>query len=159
MYHQGHYHLFYQYNPEGPVWGNIVWHRPNPLATPGTCITRRPMVWHQGGMVWFCNNFTRWHSCSHIHRVVRNICSDSKHGFPGQQKRPLSSAMGQGGPHSSLSMLRKQGFSFNFFGYLVMRWLQKNVDLVTNCKKTHNGCRHIFNSVHIVCSHMHSNFS
>ncbi|KAL6637798.1 hypothetical protein ACP70R_025370 [Stipagrostis hirtigluma subsp. patula] len=25
MYYKGVYHLFYQYNPEGAVWGNIVW--------------------------------------------------------------------------------------------------------------------------------------
>ncbi|XP_050227899.1 beta-fructofuranosidase, insoluble isoenzyme 1-like [Mercurialis annua] len=25
MYYNGLYHLFYQYNPEGAVWGNIVW--------------------------------------------------------------------------------------------------------------------------------------
>ncbi|XP_026425932.1 beta-fructofuranosidase, insoluble isoenzyme 1-like isoform X1 [Papaver somniferum] len=25
MYYNGTYHLFYQYNPEGAVWGNIVW--------------------------------------------------------------------------------------------------------------------------------------
>ncbi|KAF7838709.1 beta-fructofuranosidase, insoluble isoenzyme 1-like [Senna tora] len=25
MYHNGVYHLFYQYNPKGAVWGNIVW--------------------------------------------------------------------------------------------------------------------------------------
>ncbi|CAK9159835.1 unnamed protein product [Ilex paraguariensis] len=25
MYHNGLYHLFYQYNPKGAVWGNIVW--------------------------------------------------------------------------------------------------------------------------------------
>ncbi|XP_020205963.2 beta-fructofuranosidase, insoluble isoenzyme 1 [Cajanus cajan] len=25
MYYNGYYHLFYQYNPEGSVWGNIVW--------------------------------------------------------------------------------------------------------------------------------------
>ncbi|KAK6139853.1 hypothetical protein DH2020_026428 [Rehmannia glutinosa] len=25
MYYNGIYHLFYQYNPEGAVWGNIVW--------------------------------------------------------------------------------------------------------------------------------------
>lgn len=25
MYYKGIYHLFYQYNPKGAVWGNIVW--------------------------------------------------------------------------------------------------------------------------------------
>lgn len=25
MYYKGIYHLFYQYNPYGAVWGNIVW--------------------------------------------------------------------------------------------------------------------------------------
>ena len=25
MYYNGLYHLFYQYNPKGAVWGNIVW--------------------------------------------------------------------------------------------------------------------------------------
>ncbi|KAL0344806.1 UNVERIFIED_CONTAM: Beta-fructofuranosidase, insoluble isoenzyme 2 [Sesamum radiatum] len=25
MYYNGIYHLFYQYNPKGAVWGNIVW--------------------------------------------------------------------------------------------------------------------------------------
>lgn len=25
VYYKGYYHLFYQYNPEGAVWGNIVW--------------------------------------------------------------------------------------------------------------------------------------
>lgn len=25
MYYKGYYHLFYQYNPEAPIWGNIVW--------------------------------------------------------------------------------------------------------------------------------------
>ena len=25
MYYKGVYHLFYQYNPQGAVWGNIVW--------------------------------------------------------------------------------------------------------------------------------------
>ncbi|XP_078151619.1 beta-fructofuranosidase, insoluble isoenzyme 7-like isoform X1 [Carex rostrata] len=25
MYYKGLYHLFYQYNPEGPLWGNIAW--------------------------------------------------------------------------------------------------------------------------------------
>ncbi|XP_041998022.1 beta-fructofuranosidase, insoluble isoenzyme 1-like [Salvia splendens] len=25
MYYKGYYHLFYQYNPNGSVWGNIVW--------------------------------------------------------------------------------------------------------------------------------------
>ncbi|WJX79527.1 Invertase [Trifolium repens] len=25
MYYNGYYHLFYQYNPKGSVWGNIVW--------------------------------------------------------------------------------------------------------------------------------------
>ncbi|XVF58871.1 hypothetical protein PTKIN_Ptkin07bG0100900 [Pterospermum kingtungense] len=25
MYYNGYYHLFYQYNPKGAVWGNIVW--------------------------------------------------------------------------------------------------------------------------------------
>ncbi|KAK2406415.1 beta-fructofuranosidase, cell wall isozyme [Trifolium repens] len=25
MIYKGHYHLFYQYNPKGAVWGNIVW--------------------------------------------------------------------------------------------------------------------------------------
>ncbi|KAF1898239.1 hypothetical protein Lal_00033005 [Lupinus albus] len=25
MYYNGYYHLFYQYNPNGSVWGNIVW--------------------------------------------------------------------------------------------------------------------------------------
>ncbi|XP_063946686.1 beta-fructofuranosidase, insoluble isoenzyme 3 isoform X2 [Daucus carota subsp. sativus] len=25
MFYKGYYHLFYQYNPQGAVWGNIVW--------------------------------------------------------------------------------------------------------------------------------------
>ncbi|GLJ16803.1 hypothetical protein SUGI_0289520 [Cryptomeria japonica] len=25
MFYKGYYHLFYQYNPQGPIWGNIVW--------------------------------------------------------------------------------------------------------------------------------------
>lgn len=25
LFYKGWYHLFYQYNPDGPVWGNIVW--------------------------------------------------------------------------------------------------------------------------------------
>lgn len=25
MYYKGYYHLFYQYNPQAPIWGNIVW--------------------------------------------------------------------------------------------------------------------------------------
>jgi hypothetical protein len=25
MYYKGLYHLFYQYNPKGAVWGNIIW--------------------------------------------------------------------------------------------------------------------------------------
>ncbi|XP_062097720.1 beta-fructofuranosidase, insoluble isoenzyme CWINV1-like [Humulus lupulus] len=25
MYYKGVYHLFYQYNPRGPIWGNIAW--------------------------------------------------------------------------------------------------------------------------------------
>lgn len=25
MYYKGYYHLFYQYNPKAPIWGNIVW--------------------------------------------------------------------------------------------------------------------------------------
>ncbi|KAJ4753299.1 hypothetical protein LUZ62_087704 [Rhynchospora pubera] len=25
LYYKGYYHLFYQYNPKGAVWGNIVW--------------------------------------------------------------------------------------------------------------------------------------
>nr|CCV19964.1 beta-fructofuranosidase, insoluble isoenzyme IVR1.2_3B [Triticum aestivum] len=51
MYYKGLYHLFYQYNPKGAVWGNIIWahsflkkkkklaalrlHRPHPLGGPG----------------------------------------------------------------------------------------------------------------------------
>ena len=27
MYYKGWYHLFYQHNPKGAVWGNIVWGR------------------------------------------------------------------------------------------------------------------------------------
>jgi sucrose-6-phosphate hydrolase SacC (GH32 family) len=25
MYYKEYYHLFYQYNPHGPVWGNLTW--------------------------------------------------------------------------------------------------------------------------------------
>ncbi|KAJ0547530.1 putative beta-fructofuranosidase [Helianthus annuus] len=25
MYYKGYYHIFYQYNPKGAIWGNIVW--------------------------------------------------------------------------------------------------------------------------------------
>lgn len=25
MYYKGYYHFFYQYNPNAPVWGDIVW--------------------------------------------------------------------------------------------------------------------------------------
>jgi beta-fructofuranosidase len=25
MYYKGLYHLFYQYNPDGPLWGNLAW--------------------------------------------------------------------------------------------------------------------------------------
>eukprot|EP00253_Pinus_taeda_P004548 PITA_04548 len=37
MFYKGFYHLFYQYNPEGAVWGNIIW---------GHSVSKDLINWH-----------------------------------------------------------------------------------------------------------------
>nr|BCM94851.1 vacuolar invertase 1 [Eustoma grandiflorum] len=66
LFYKGWYHLFYQYNPGGPIWGNIVW---------GHAISRDLVHWHHLPLAMTAD---QWYDINGVWTGSATILSDGQ---------------------------------------------------------------------------------